>query len=437
LFMAAPSFSARTFDSCDFRQAGEMELRHAFETLRQQFHDAVRPDLHEDNPDYLEWRSRMVAALIGLRNEVITEETLLGLSSEFFMQIVWLPGARLENGELIFDPVFELADRNPDDSELRTLCDDKIKGFIFNFVRVYGDVDYVNIGRVVASLARRGGGGGRRDVYIAEVKIRRNPQPIVRIIRMQKWGIREHLDEMKDLLPSIMEAEEYTDFILDRRLGCRQLGMHLPPAINTYKISERYYGSNSKYNGQPIWSPYFERDYIVGIATDKIPYSKYTQPEYALRLARLLGVAAAANMIVGRGNHERPILFDDGDEVIIEDAQGQPVELIVADHTGSFNDYRNSLEQWVVEYARPVTRRFPHLTNKAEFAEAYLAAFLGKFTAIQEEYRKRRRGFDTLFTHRIRNEQGSFAFRWELVLKRLDAADGKRIADAIRQHIDM
>ena len=52
------------------------------------------------------WRNRMFAALIAQRDETIPEETLLGLSSEFFMQIEWLPGGRIDEGELIFDPAF-------------------------------------------------------------------------------------------------------------------------------------------------------------------------------------------------------------------------------------------------------------------------------------------------------------------------------------------
>ena len=96
----------------------------------------------------------MYAALIGEDEKAISEESLLGLSSEFFMQIEWLPGGRIEEGELIFDPVFELAEETGDPG-LRRLCDEKCRGFIFNFVREYGDLEYVNIGRVVGSLSQR------------------------------------------------------------------------------------------------------------------------------------------------------------------------------------------------------------------------------------------------------------------------------------------
>ena len=65
-----------------------------------------------------------------------------------------------------------------------------------------------------------------------------------------------------------------------------------------------------------IWSTYFQRDYIRGIASDKIPACRFEDPAYALQFARLLGRAAAPNMIVGRCDLNGQVLFDDGDEVV-------------------------------------------------------------------------------------------------------------------------
>jgi len=45
-----------------------------------------------------------------------------GLAPNFFMQVEWLPGGRFEEGEFIFDPIFEEADANPNDPELARLC---------------------------------------------------------------------------------------------------------------------------------------------------------------------------------------------------------------------------------------------------------------------------------------------------------------------------
>ncbi|HPC58372.1 MAG TPA: hypothetical protein PK689_05170, partial [Kiritimatiellia bacterium] len=70
-----------------------------------------------------------------------------------------------------------------------------------------------------------------------------------------------------------------------------------------------------------------------------------------------------------------------------------------------------------------------------EFAERYLAALRDKFVHIQEDYRKRRRAFDTLFKHAAYDPNGSFAFRWECVLRRLDQTNPDSLIAAIRSHI--
>lgn len=428
-FMAGNRFTKANFATYDFATLPCEQLRPAYEELRTAFHDAVQPEYRHDDLDSIEWRNRMCAALIGREEEVVPEETFLGLSPEFFMQIEWLPGGRIEEGELIFDAVFE-EDRVP--PELQSLCDDKARKFIYNFVREYGDLEYVNIGRVIGSLSRRPESQGRRGVYLAQIKQRDSQREIISIIRMQKWGIREHLDRGKSLLDAIIESEEYTEYILDRRLGCRQLGMNLPSRVTARKISERYQGTQLGCSGIMIWSPYFERDYIHGIATDKMPHHKFTNERFAFEFARLLGSAAATNMIVGRCDLNLNVLLDDGDEVIVEDQAGMPCDLIVADQTGTFVDYRRDLQCVAGAYAAPVNRRLDYVPDPETFAQIYLTAFLKRFFNIQREYRKRRRAFDTLFKHRQRDEAGSFAYRWERVLERLDRTDPRELQELIR-----
>ena len=397
---------------------------------------AVPPDLQKDDPDNLIWRNQMFAALVGKRDQSPPEEILLGLSPEFFMQIEWVPGGRILHGELIFDSIFDEFEAKPNDPELRALCDERAKGFLFNVLREFTDIEYINVGRVVTSLSRRGVFAGRRGVFLVEMKRAGSAQPIVRILRMQKWGIWEHLDENKDLCWSIMEAEDYTEYILDRRLGCRQLGMNLPTQMTTRKIVERYQGTNGHYFGRLIWATYFEREYVRGVASDKILPSRYLSQEYGLRLARLLGQAAASNIVVGRMTVDtQAVLFDDGDEIIIENKDGLPVELIVADHTGTFTDFKTDLLQLAADYAKPVNRRVPHLANPREFAELYLRSFMARFQEIQDEYRMRRRGFQTLFKLLHRDEPGSFGFRWEHVLARLDRTNAVALIAAIRSKI--
>lgn len=436
-FMSEGLFGAADLASCELASMPDGELRTAYQSLRDRFRQAVKPQFRRDDVEDAEWRQAMFAGLMAEQDEMIPEETLLGLSSEFFMQIEWLPGGRIEDGELILDPVLEEAGSGHEEAGRSPAVDTKARGFIFNFIREHGNLEYINIGRVKHSLSQRVGALGRRDVYIAQLKRRDSGREIVRIIRMQKWGIREHLDGGKSLLDAIVEAEEYTEYIMDRRLGCRQLGMHLPDWTIAKRISERYAANQKELRGRQIWSCYFERDYIRGIATDKLPRWKLENPEFALRLGRLLGRAAAANLVVGRCDVRGRVIFADGDEIVIEDSAGMPCDIIVADHTGTFSDYRGEFKDQAEAYADAVNRHLAVVPDPRAFAEAFLAALEERFSAIQKEYRRRQRAFDTLFKHRPWDEGGSFAFRWQQVLARLDRADAHEIAKAIRAHVTM
>jgi hypothetical protein len=343
------------------------------------------------------------------------------------MQIQWLPGGRIKNGELAFDEVFEEDEQDP--------CQEKAREFLYNLVREFGDIEYVNIGNVVNSLSRRNPGRGRREVYLAVLKRHGHPEEIVRVIRMQKWGVQQHLDDKRDLLQAMFRSDEYTEYVLDRRFACRYLGMNIPREISSRKICERYTGPGPGPADGLIWSPYFERAYVAGIATDKMPKERFQRPGFALALAQLLGRAAASNMIVGRCDYAQATLFDDGDEVVIEDQEGMPVEIVVADQTGTFADFDQPLERRAATYADPVNRRVEFLGDPEGFAKVYLDAFVERFLCIQEKYRRRRKAFETLFKVRPFKDYGCFADRWKHVLERLDRSDPHELAAIIRRHL--
>ncbi len=284
-------------------------------------------------------------------------------------------------------------------------------------------------------MARRPFPGGRRSVFVVEMKRRDSREQILKIIRMQRWGVRERLDEGKPLLDAVLNSEEYTEYVLDRRLACRQLGMNLPVQVVTRKIGERYFGKQKRYWTTRIWSPYFERDYIHGVTTDIVPACRFEDRAFALRFAELLGQAAAPNIIVGRRARCGTVIFDNGDEVLIEDEDGWPADIMVTDHTGAFGAYETDIYQLAVAYAKPVNDRLKHLADAAEFADVYVGACIANFARIQEEYRNRRRAFDTLFADRPRVEAGSLAYRWERVLKRLDETDPEKLEAAIRSEM--
>jgi hypothetical protein len=430
-------FGARQFAGVVYERLSPEQLRAKFEELRTHFISAVHEAFRTDDCHNKAWCERILSTLFLEGSETQTEQILSGLSPEFFLQIEWLPGGRFEEGEFLFDSIFDEAANHPEDAELQRLCDVRAKGIIFNLIREYGDLDYVNVGCVPESLSLdRPQKEGRRGVYIAEFRSRTEHAAIKRFIRLQKWGVWEHLEEGKDLLRSTKESDDYTDYWLDRRLGCRQLGMNLPPRVAMRRLSEVYNGANAAFRGETIRTIYFEREYLSGVATDKLPLEKYVRPGYGLKLAALLGRAAASSIIVGRAlaAGTRPV-FDDGDEVVREGEDGLPAEIMVGDHSGAFGEYRLPLEASVVHYARPVNLRDKVVPDPQGFANAYLEAFREQFIHIQGDYRKRRRAFDTLFKHCKYDAGGSFAFRWECVLRRLDQTDPHALVDAIRQHI--
>jgi len=54
---------------------------------------------------------------------------------------------------------------------------------------------------------------------------------------------------------------------------------------------------------------------------------------------------------------------------------------------------------------------------------------------VQGDYRRRRRAFDTLFKHCFYDPAGSFGYRWECVLRRLDRTEIDSLVRSIRQNI--
>ena len=429
-------FGAVNFAGRPLDQLTEAELRARFEELKAQFRSTVGEGFRRDDYTSSAWLQRMIAALFLEGNETQTEQILSGLSPEFFLQIDWLAGGRFEEGEFLLDSVFDEAASHPEDQELQRLCDPRAKDIIFNFIRDYGDLDYINLGCLRESLSLdRPQKEGRRVVFLAEFRARSEPGPLKRFLRLQKWGVWEHLDEGKSLLQSIQESDEYTDYWLDRRLGCRQLGMNLCRRVFMRRLNERYQGTNTSLRGQTIRTTYFEREYLPGMASDKLPLDRYSRPGYALRLASLLGRAAASSIIVGRSLDPSRAAFDDGDEVVCEGEDGLPQEILLGDHSGAFTDYQLPLENFAADYARPVNRRAELLSAPQEFARAYLEAFRDKFLHMQGDYRKRRRAFDHLFKHCKYDPAGSFGFRWECVLRRLDQTDAEALVGAIRRQI--
>ena len=412
------------------------ELRRAIDKIDTDWRETMPAELRDETVVNFEWRNEMCAAITRQPNETAAEEQELiaGISPEFYRQIEWLPGARIEDGEVIFDEIYDEAARTKD-PELLEMCDNRVKSFLFNTTRLFGAVEYINIGRITRSLARDPVAGNRRGhVYVMQYKEIGIAEPKVMMIRLQKWGVAEHLDEGKDLLRSIVEADEYSDFILDRRLMCRQLGMNLPKRLGFGHFTEKYHGTNH-HNGCAVRTAYFARAYVPGIATDKLQLAKYRNPAFAQKFAFLLGEAAATDLIVGRrSSATKESLFDRNYEVVQMGPDGLPQEIKITDHAGSFVNYEHEYDEYVSLYCTPVTRRKKYVSEYENFALAYIEGFRRKFAETQEAYRTHRRAYDTLFRDRPYDTNGSGAYRWARTLERLDSANVDRLVEILKKY---
>jgi hypothetical protein len=429
LFMADYCVSAA--DITSVAQCTGDEFRPRFNALCSQMRSTLPADHLRDDLDEPVWRNAIFARLMTQRGDVIGDEQSMGLDPEFSMRVEWLPGGRLEEGELIIDPALEERYGQQPEKPIATL----VRGLIFNLVREYGDLEYINLGSVLPSPRRNEQRGGRHEVFVAQIKQRRAAGEMLKIIRIQKWGIRERLDKGASLQNAMIGADEYTEYVLDRRLACRQLGMNLPLSQSSHRVSEVYTGVNCEYSGWHIWTPYFQRDYIPGFATDQMSARKLADPAYAAAFALLFGQAAASNMIVGRAELTGEAVFDVGDEIVIENAAGLPVRIVVADHVGTFVDWKGPIEPHAVEYARSVRRHLVAVPDPEKFISAFLTGVTERFIHIQREYERHRRAFDTLFNHRQWNSEGSVSCRWFHVLERLRRTDAREVGHLLGNFI--
>ena len=413
------------------------ELRTEIAAIIRRWRMALPSELRDESPDNFEWRNAMCQTLTRGPNETaaVEQELVAGISPEFYRQIEWLPGVRIVDGEVVFDSVYAEAARTQA-PQLLAKCDNRVKSFLFNTTRLLGRVKYINVGRIARSLSRPGKPPRRRGhLYIMQYGNEGEDEPKVMMIRLQKWGVAEHLDEGKGLLQAILEADEYSDYVLDRRLMFRQLGMNLPHQLAFGNFTEKYRGNN-QYNGVAVRTGYFVRDYERGTASDKVPRAKYRNPAWAQKFAFLMGGAAAVDLIVGRRDSETgKLIFDCNFEVVVSGDDGLPAEVKVTDHAGSFVDYTHPLEVSVPLYAQFVRDREKLVDDLSLFAKAYVDGFHRTLAETQAAYRARRTAFDCLFIDRPYDTNGSGAYRWACALRRLDACDPDRLAARLAECI--
>ena len=92
------------------------------------------------------------------------------------------------------------------------------------------------------------------------------------------------------------------------------------------------------------------------------------------------------------------MLFDDGDEIVIMNGNGDPVEIIVTDVTASFNDCEIPLTEFATDYLQPIYDRHEKIPESIDiFKDSYINEFIMEFNKIQANYRKNRMIFRNMF----------------------------------------
>ena len=74
-------------------------------------------ELRDENPESnLVWKAEMgeVLSRKAFVSDVGDRDLIQGISPEFYRNIQWLPGCRVDNGKLILDPIYDEYNRTQD-----------------------------------------------------------------------------------------------------------------------------------------------------------------------------------------------------------------------------------------------------------------------------------------------------------------------------------
>ena len=291
------------------------------------FKSAVPPEFQYDDPNNPVWRNYFYSEL----NEIPpTEESMLGISGEFNMNIRWLPGCRIRNGRVDMDPHVE----------------EPVRRLIEEFSRLYGALEYINLGRLMRSQSTKRAAGSYREVFIAVLKQKHGETEQIRILRKVMRNVLYYLNRGHSMEKAKQLAEGYLEYTFDRREILSLLGVNTP-AVGHLSRKEDLPGIGTV----PV--AFFDRPYIDGLATDKVSNFYYEHEGFVRAQAGLLGYEAGLNLLIGRVDPDTgSVFFGDGDELLqFGNNRFEPTGLVLADFTGTFADVISPLEKFIPYYA--------------------------------------------------------------------------------------
>ncbi|MBW7997329.1 MAG: hypothetical protein FVQ81_12315, partial [Candidatus Glassbacteria bacterium] len=299
-----------------------------FDQALENFRAAVPSALHHDDPNNPSWRNEMYAELSEIPP---TEESMLGISEEFNMNIHWLSGCRIVDGKMVEDEHIE-------DSASQLLDD---------FIRCYGKLEYINLGRLMRSQSTKRAAGSYREVFIAVLKQQDSTEEQIRILRKVYRNVLYYLNRDYELEEAKNMAAGYLEYTFDRREILSLLGANTPVVLHLSR-NENLTGIGTV----PV--TYFNRPYIQGLATDKVSYDYYRHEGFVNAQAELLGTEAVLNIFVGRCEPDTGVVFfGDGDELLQFKGSDPrvPTSIVLADFTGTFADVISPLDVFIPQYA--------------------------------------------------------------------------------------
>lgn len=384
------------------------EAERLFDRYAKWFADTAGAELASDGEDRSVWRTTMFCRLFGIHEQEI-EEWVLGLSPEFHLNVRWLPGARIAAGELHFEPGASI----------------RVRNLISHYWHNWEGLLAINVGRVESPQTKRDRTGEEREVYLIVLELSDGTENI-RLVRMMKWDIIHRLKLGTHRDQAIGETFQYRDYILDRLMAAKELGIAIP-VYTEIRLEEELPGLGVI----PVF--FFDRQYVPGIVTDKIPPARYGQPGFIVRLAGLLGQAATVSLILGRVcPRTGHVFFDDADEVIQFNGEGLPERLILAETTGSFTDWftraADILPHCLWHFSRHLAKARDQGIPHSEL-HAAVTAFADAVLAEVERMRERLTAHPSLrnlFAGRS-TEPGSIRCRWEGILNRLESTNTEEL----------
>lgn len=387
----------------------------AFDRFASLFAAAAGPELSRDDYHDPVWRRTMFCRLLDI-NEGEMEELALKLSPEFHLNVKWLPGASVEGDELRFD-----SSAHP-----------RIHGLISHFWEHSGGLLSINIGQIQESLSSRDISGEEREVYLVAMTNREGKDSIS-LLRLMKWDVIHRIKMGIPLEQAIEETFKYRDYIFDRLYAAARLGF----PILTYReiqLEQRVPGLG------PVPSFFFERPYVTGVVSDKIPLSCYKNPEFIEKLSRLLGLAAAFTLVLGRVSFRTgKVYFDDGDELIQLDLNSIPARLVIIETTGSFTDWTTPiadllpqiLDRFALQLEKAVSSGVrPNVIKRS--VSHFADALCNKLFETRQALRSPSSDLRSLFDDRPTG-QGGIRDRWESIIERLESVDVEAVRKKIKE----